>query len=62
MSGNKAEARIKINKLLEAAGWLLLDDENGPANVLFWNNVKITESTLDEFGEDFEFYKKAFKS
>lgn len=34
MSGEKeAKARIKINKSLEEAGWRLLDDENGRANV-----------------------------
>ena len=29
----EAKARVKINKLLEDAGWRLLDDENGKANV-----------------------------
>ena len=60
MSDNEAKSRIKINRLLEAAGWRLLDDENGPANVLFENNVKITESALNEFGEDFEKTKNGF--
>jgi type I restriction enzyme, R subunit len=40
MSHKKAQARIKINKLLEDAGWRLLDDANGKANVLLENNVK----------------------
>ena len=31
---NEAEARLKINKLLEKTGWRLLEDENGPKNVL----------------------------
>tara|TARA_B100001778_G_C18288529_1_gene494257 strand:+ start:92 stop:298 length:207 start_codon:yes stop_codon:yes gene_type:complete len=31
---NEAEARLKINKLLEKSGWRLLEDENGPKNVL----------------------------
>lgn len=60
MAGNEAKSRIKINRLLEAAGWRLLDDENGPANVLFENNVKITKSALDEFGEDFEKTKNGY--
>ena len=32
MSGTEAEARIKINKMLEEAGWRLCDDENGRKN------------------------------
>ena len=34
MSENEATVRIKINKLLEEAGWRLLEDESGLANVL----------------------------
>ena len=52
--GKEAKARIKINKLLEEAGWRFFDDENGKANVQLESNVKITENQLDEFGEDFE--------
>ena len=33
MSQKEAEARIKINKLLEKSGWRLIDDENGLKNV-----------------------------
>ena len=33
MSAKEAKARIKINKLLEAAGWRFFDDENGSANI-----------------------------
>lgn len=50
----EAKARIKINKLLEEAGWRLLDDENGPANVVLENNTKITTAYLDEPGQNFE--------
>ena len=50
----EAKSRIKINKLLEEAGWRFFDDENGKANVQLESNVKITENQLDEFGEDFE--------
>lgn len=50
----EAKARIKINKLLEEAGWRFFDDENGPANILLENNVKLTKTHFDEFGEDFE--------
>lgn len=54
MPEKEAKARIKINKLLEEAGWRFFDAENGKANVLLENNVKITEKKLDELGEDFE--------
>lgn len=50
----EAQARIKINKLLEEAGWRLTDSEKGKANVLLENNVKITEQAIDELGNDFE--------
>ena len=54
MSNKEAKARIKINKLLESAGWRFFDDENGEANIQLENNVKITKTHFDEFGEDFE--------
>ncbi len=30
----EATARIKINRLLEAAGWRFFDDKSGPANIV----------------------------
>ncbi len=51
---NEAHARIKINKLLEDAGWRFFDDENGKANILLENHVKITQQELDAWGNDFE--------
>jgi len=50
----EAKARIKINQLLEEAGWRLLDNKHGKANVLLENHVKITTRALDDLGEDFE--------
>ena len=50
----EAKARIKINKLLEQAGWRFLDNAEGSANVQLETNVKITESKLNELGENFE--------
>ncbi|MCV6637694.1 DEAD/DEAH box helicase family protein [Candidatus Albibeggiatoa sp. nov. NOAA] len=44
MSTNEATIRIKINKLLEAAGWRLLDDKNGQANIKVESNVKLPSS------------------
>ncbi len=47
----EAKARIKINKLLEEAGWRLLDDKNGAANVVLENNTKINKEYLDDLGQ-----------
>ena len=48
MSVKEAKARIKINKLLEAAGWRFFDDENGPANIQLEANVKALEAVIPE--------------
>jgi type I restriction enzyme R subunit len=55
----EAKTRIKINKLLEESGWRFFDKEDGPANVCLENNTQITQTILDEFGENFEKVKKA---
>jgi type I restriction enzyme R subunit len=51
---NEAHARIKINKLLEEAGWRFFDNEQGKANILLENHVKITQTEVDAWGNDFE--------
>jgi len=51
---NEAHARIKINKLLEEAGWRFFDNEEGKANILLENYVKITQTEVDAWGNDFE--------
>jgi len=60
MPEKEAKARIKINKLLEEAGWRFFDDGRGKANIVFKNNIKITEEKLNGFGEDFEAVKNGF--
>jgi len=57
---NEAKARIKINKLLEDAGWCFLDDENGLANIQLELHTKITQKEIDAFGEDFEKTKSGY--
>jgi type I restriction enzyme R subunit len=54
MAQKEAKARIKINKLLEEAGWRFFDSAEGKANILLENNVKITKTAINEWGEDFE--------
>lgn len=60
MKNKEASARIKINKLLEDAGWRFFDDEKGPANIQLEANVKITKKQIDECGENFEKVKNGF--
>ena len=51
---NEAHARIKINKLLEEAGWRFFDNGKGKANILLENRVKITQELMDAWGNDYE--------
>ena len=51
---NEASARIKINKLLEAAGWRFFADADGPANIQLELGTKVTRQALDAYGENFE--------
>ena len=60
MKAKEAKARIKINKLLEAAGWRFFDDDNGPANIQLEANVKLTKKRMDEYGDNFEKAKNGF--
>ena len=54
MPTTEAKARIKINKLLEEAGWRFFDDANGKANIRLETSVGISKTGLTEMGEDFE--------
>lgn len=56
----EALARIKINKLLEDAGWRFFDTEEGKANIQLEQNVKITQEDIDALGENFEKTKSGF--
>ena len=49
----EAKARIKINKLLEDAGWRFFDSDQGQANIALEPNVKITQTKIEALGEDF---------
>lgn len=52
MIEKEALARIKINKLLEDAGWRFFDNEKGKANIQLEPNVKITKTDLDGLIKD----------
>jgi type I restriction enzyme R subunit len=51
----EAQARIKINKLLELAGWRFFPEANGPDNIICEHRIKkrIFPPATD-FGDDFE--------
>ncbi len=51
---NEATARIKINSLLEKAGWRFFPNGDRPANVSLEQGVTVSQSDLDGLGDDFE--------
>jgi len=60
MPEKEATARIKINKLLEAAGWRFFPEGTQPANICIEPSVTIKPTDLDALGKDFEKTKKGF--
>ncbi|MBI5619098.1 MAG: DEAD/DEAH box helicase family protein [Gammaproteobacteria bacterium] len=56
----EATARIKINKLLEAADWRFFPDGNAPANIRLESSVRIKAADLDALGENFEKTTRGF--
>ena len=51
---NEATARLKINRMLERAGWRFFQEGNKPANIRLEANVTLKQSDLDSLGDDFE--------
>jgi len=60
MSVKEATARIKINKLLEAAGWRFFQEGDAPANIRLEPSVTIKSTDLDALGVNFEKSTKGF--
>jgi len=60
MHNKEATARIKINKLLEAAGWRFFAEGSKPANIQLEPKVAITTTELNAFGENYELVQKGF--
>jgi type I restriction enzyme R subunit len=60
MANKEATARIKINKLLETAGWRFFPEGGTPANIHLEPSVTITASDLDALGDNFENTSKGF--
>ena len=60
MPDKEATARIKINKLLEAAGWRFFANDSAPANIRLEPSVTIKSTDLDALGANFEKSTKGF--
>ena len=54
MANKEATARIKINRLLETAGWRFFPEGSAPANIRLEPTVTIKSADLDALGENFE--------
>lgn len=50
MRKKEASERIKINHLLEEAGWRFFDDEKGHANIQLEPNIKMSKTDLTGLG------------
>ena len=57
---NEATARLRINALLERAGWRFFPEGDQPANILLEPGVALESGDLEELGEDFEKTAKGF--
>ena len=55
MAAKEAKARIKINRLLEEAGWRFEDSQKGRANIQLEPGIKFSE-----LGDDFENHTRGF--
>jgi len=58
MAKSEAQARIKINKLLEESGWRFFNDKNGKANIVLEPQVKLKPAEIESLGKNFEKTKK----
>jgi len=60
MPEKEATARIKINRLLEEAGWRILPGKGQPANIRLEPSVALAPDDMDGLGENFEKTTKGF--
>lgn len=60
MAIKEAVARIKINRLLEAAGWRFFADGNLPATIQLERSVTLRMQDIDALGKDFEKVSKGY--
>ena len=57
---NEATARIKINKLVERAGWRFFPEEGKLSNIRLEQGVAIKQADLGLLGDDFEKTRNGF--
>ena len=60
MKVKEATARIKINKLLELAGWRFFAEGKLPANIQLEPSITVKTQDLDALGDNFEKSSKGF--
>ena len=60
MAHKEATARIKINRLLEEAGWRFFAEGKCQANIQLEPRVTLTTQALDALGENYEKVSKGF--
>ena len=60
MASKEATARVKINRLLEAAGWRFFDAGDEPANIRLEPAVAIKPTDIESLGENFERASRGF--
>ena len=60
MAAKEAQARIKLNKLLEEAGWRFFDEGKHRANIVLEPKVKLTHAAINALGENFESSSNGF--
>ena len=56
----EAFARIKINRLLEKAGWRFFGGGAGPANIQLERGIEAAQKDIDSAGQDFENTQRGF--
>ena len=60
MANKEATARVKIDRLLEAADWRFFPDGGAPANIRLESGIKIKSSDLNALGDNFENAHRGF--
>ena len=60
MPENEAHARIKLNKLLEEAGWRFFPEDGKPANIRLEHGVSLKAVDLESLGSNFEGTRNGF--
>jgi type I restriction enzyme R subunit len=60
MASKEATARIKINRLLETAGWRFFPEGNKPINIRLEPGATLKSADLDALGNNFEKTTKGF--